>query len=158
MGFTTGNEWKNQHGIKFPCCFHRGLLSEFFIREISFSLLNMMIKPYQRHIACQEGLWQLFPIITSLCTVCIWRHHLTWIEIKLTCTLGTEILLDGHALNFSHLENECLLYVQLFHFSQNLLHHKHSIEFVLVLLSFSCFLSLIKKLQFSFWATCVLKV
>ena len=33
--FTTGNEWKNQHGIKFPCCFYRGLFSEFFKNILS---------------------------------------------------------------------------------------------------------------------------
>ena len=77
MVFTTGNDWKNQHGIKFPCCFYRGLLSELFFRGISFSLPNLMIKPYQRHIASWEGLCQLFPIITSVCTV--------WIETKEMC-------------------------------------------------------------------------
>ena len=30
MVFTTGNEWKNQRGIKFLRCFYRGLLSEIF--------------------------------------------------------------------------------------------------------------------------------
>ena len=30
MAFTTGNEWKNQHGIGFSCCFSCGLFNEFF--------------------------------------------------------------------------------------------------------------------------------
>ena len=58
VDFTTGNEWKNQRGIKFPRCFYHGLLSEFFFRGILFSLLNLMIKPYQMHIECWEGLCQ----------------------------------------------------------------------------------------------------
>ena len=69
--FTTGNEWKNQYGIKFPCCFYRGLLSEFFFRGISFSFPNLMIKPYQSHIASREGLCQFSCIkIGTLNDVC----------------------------------------------------------------------------------------
>ena len=100
MGFTTVNEWKNQHGIKFPRCFYRGLLSELFFRGISFSLPNLMSKPYQKHKASREGVWQLFRIIMSVCTVWeaiemqkvgLWAHYacrwLSSIQVLNCCLL-----------------------------------------------------------------------